>query len=287
MEFSRDKIIAFETLESTPGSLKPAQRAVNELKSLLHSNEGNASGLGIALVKVMISTLNTLLPPAVMNSMPHPKIGLVNSGPGPGPIEQPRSWPEGVAGLVWHWPLVVQMEVDSDDGTGPKMEQQIVRISLIQREMGEWFIMKEAVEALLTLWLFTLKKRCLKSKPKHPDHVNMQPAFVRLIGSNTELARWDIMKWYVDHCSRVYEGVPMTITEATVSEKQGDEIDIEIDHTLGQVMGIEQVDLRSEDELAKEGGVVQQSATMHWHYFRGRELPQVLYGDWHDSRDGR
>ena len=298
-EIDRGKIIEFETLDTFDerGNPKPkdgAQRVLNELKALLHNNQkwgGNASELGNALVKTMVFTLNTLLAPTVMNSMPRAplKIGLVNSTPGPTPLASVQSWPEGAKGRVWHWPIVMQMGVNSVDGAGNQlqMEEQIVRISLIQRETGGWFVMKEGVEALLTLWLFTLKQRRLKSiKPKKPDHVNMQPAFVRLIGSNTELTRWDIMRWYVDHCGQVYEGKPITI--ATVDEKRADEIDIEIDGTLGQVMGIEQVDLRSEDELKKgRGGVIQQSETMPWHYFRGRELPQVWYGDWPRSRDGR
>ena len=268
--------------------------ALNDLKVLLHSNkkwEGNASGLGNALVKTMECTLNTLLPRAAMNPNPalNLGIGLVNSAPG---LAGVQPWPDNAVGRVWHWPLVVQMEVESDDGTGPKMEEQIVRISLIQRETGGWFVMKEAVEALLTLWLFTMKERRLEFiKPQGHGYVKMQP-FVRLIGSNTELTRWDIMRWYVGNCSQVYEGTPMTSTEASNNEKQTNEIDIEMGHSVGQVMGIEQVDLRSEDELAKEWEGVQQTpiphrATMHWHYFRGRELPQVWYEDWPSSRHER
>jgi len=303
-EISRDAIIKFETLETLDEHRNPkpklnAQRVLNELKALLHSNkkwEGNCSGLANALVKTMVFTLNTLLPPAVMNLNPplDPVIGLVNCAPGPTQQTRAQPWPNGAAGRVWHWPLVVQMEVRDPDG--PKMEEQVVRISLIQRKTGGWFVMKEAVEALLTLWLFTLKHRRLKSM-KHgvPDRVKMQPAFVRLIGSNTKLTRWDTMRWYVDHCSRVYEGRPMTITEADKAKRQADEIYIGMDRTLGQVMGIEQVDLCSETqgELANEpGGGVQQApisnrGTMHWHYFRGRKLPQVLDEDWPENRDGQ
>ena len=143
MEFSHDEIIGFETLDTLDeqGNPKPkegAQRALNDLKSLLYSNkawEGNASGLANALVKTMVCTLNTLLPPAVMNSMPPSKVGLVSSVPGPATKADRQPWPVGIEGLVWHWPLVVQMGVDSDR-MAPKMEEQIVRISLIQRETG-------------------------------------------------------------------------------------------------------------------------------------------------------
>ena len=311
-EISREAIIQFETLETFDEHHNPkpdlnAQRALNEMKALLDSNrEGNCSGLANALVKTMVFTLNTLLPPAVMNLNPplNSAIGLVDSAPGPTQQARAQPWPNGAVGRVWHWPLVVQMEVlDSD---GPKMEEQVVRISLIQRETGGWLVMTEVVEALLTLWLFTLKQRRLGNRMS--DRAMMQSAFVRLIGSNTGRTRWDIMRWYVGHGSRVYEGRPMTITEVNIAEKLADEIDIEMDRTLGQVMGIEQVDLCSETqgELANEreggaqqtpisnepGGGVQQTpisnrATMHWHYFRGRELPQVSDEDWPENRDGQ
>ncbi|KAF8419516.1 hypothetical protein EV426DRAFT_644774 [Tirmania nivea] len=179
-------IIELETLDTSDydGNIKPnfgAQRALNELKTLLHRNkewEGNASGLAKALVKTMELTLNTLLPPTVMNSnLPlNSGIGSVNSAPGPTPLAGVYQWAADALGRMWHWPLVVQMEVNSDDG--PKMEEQTVRISFIQRAMGGWFVMKEGVEALLELWLFTLKQRRLKYiKYKRLDHANMQPAF--------------------------------------------------------------------------------------------------------------
>jgi len=316
-----EKIIEFETLDTLDeeGNIKPkvgAQMALNDLKGLLHSNkkwEGNASRLGKALVKTMECTLNTLLPPAVMNSDPslNRRIGLVNRAPAPTPMASVQPWPGGAKGRVWLWPIVVQVGVNSVGGAGKQvqMEEQIVRISLIQRETGGWFVMKEGVEALLTLWLFTLKQQRINFiKHIKPDHFNMLPAFVRLMGSNTELTRWDIMRWYVDHCSRVYEGKCMTFTAANREVKEKDEVDIRMDCSLCQVMGIEQVDLRSEDELAKgqkggtqrsedepakgqEGGTQQtpvpngHEATMH--YFRGRELPQVWYEDWPESRDER
>jgi len=291
-EFDGDMIIEFETFDTQNnlGNLKPrldAQRALNDLKSFLHNNkswEVDTLGLGDALVKTMILTLNTLLPPAVMNSPS--KVGLASIEPGHGPTAQLR------AVHLWHWPLIVQMEVCSDDGTGPKMEEQTVRISLILGETGGWFVMKETVEALLTLWLFTLKQqrgKFVKLRKANP----VMGQFVRLIGSNTELTRWDIIRWYIGHCSRMYEGNLITVTEAANNEKYADEIDIEIDRSLGQIMGIEQVDLRSEDELVKEreGGIHQSptahQAKMHWHYFRGHELPQILDEDLLGSRGGR
>ncbi|RPB26500.1 hypothetical protein L211DRAFT_820876, partial [Terfezia boudieri ATCC MYA-4762] len=299
-EITRENIEKLDTTLDQNGNPKRAQMVLNDLKTLLHSNQkwdGNASGFGNALVRTMECTLNTLLPSTVMNSILPSKIGLVNSSLGPTPEAGVVPWPNGTKGRVWHWPIVVQMEVNSAGSSGvrntaPQMEEQIVRISLIQREGGGWFVMKEGVEALLTLWLFTLKQR--RINPTVSDHVNMPP-FVRLIGSNTELARWDIMRWYGDHCSRVYEGKCMTITQATNNTKQEDEIDIEMDRTLDQVMGIEQVDLRSENESARERNweeSVQQTPTPHrarnqWHYFRGRELPEVVDEDQPQNRDGR
>ena len=293
-DFDHGKLIEFELLDSdtrdASGNRHSAQRALDEFKSLLYYNpssrsERNTSRLSDALVKTMVFTLNTLLPPAVMCLMPPSRIGLVNCGPGQGPTVQP--WPEGIQGRMWHWPLVVQMEVDPGDGTGPKMEEQVVRITLILRERGRWFVMRESVEALLTLWLFTLKQK--RAQWQHlsihkANRVRVQPPFVRLIGSNTELTRWDMMTWCAGHYSRVYEGKPMTITEVSTGEFEAGEIDIEMGGTLVQVMGIEQVDLRSEDEWG-EGQQISSPQRVFWHYFRGRELPHGLDDHEYQPRD--
>ena len=304
-EFNYEKIIEFETLDTCTQALEAiypqgnpkvsAQSMMKELQRNLISNRpwnGRiATGLAGALVRTMALTLNTLLPPAIMNSA-HVPTGLrYTSTPAgtPGPCTHPQPqhpWPENIVGRLWHWPLIVQAEVDSTDGTGPKMEKQTVRISLIERKMGGWLVPPEAVEALLTLWLFNLKQRCVTSLPKGTQAPAKVP-FVRLLGSNTDLTRQDIIQWCIDHCicTRVYEGKPITISEAINNEKQADQIDINIDGMLNLVVGIEQIDLRDEMDEWERGVHWQQTSIPHraatrWRYFRGRELSQVLDQDW-------
>ena len=41
------------------------------------------------------------------------------------------------------------------------------------------------------------------------------------------------MRWYIGHCSPVYEGKLMTIKESAIDENQADEVGIAMDCSLG------------------------------------------------------
>lgn len=225
-----DRIMELETGSGFSRNGKPtekegAQRALNSLRMLLRSNtmwEGTASKYANALVKTMVFTLNVLLPPELYTgASPSRKLGshgvLKDCG-------------------LWHWPLVVQMG-----------EKQVVKITLIRKNTGRWFVVKESMEALLNLWLFTLHEH---KRRKSSDQLKVQEAYMRLIGSNSDRVRWEIMKWDMDHCSPVYEGNVESPDEKDSDEKITDYEQLQADiesvvqiDGIGQVMGFQEINM--------------------------------------------
>ena len=167
------------------------------LKSSYHKSR-ESSDL-TALSKSMRYVLNTLLHPNI--KVRKGGFGLVN--PGATRSGQILSF-QNKNFTSWNWAILVNTQY----GEQP-VKQIYVKPTLEAKFPGGWMV-TEQVESLFNLWLFSLDQRRQQATPSSgaagPSPLKL-PTFdsIRLLGSNTARARWDILKWYIDHCAQVYE----------------------------------------------------------------------------------
>lgn len=268
------------------------QREISDMKSLRSQGKQSwkgTTGLAIsnALTKAMVASLNNLLPLNAMNHHLSASVsnGLVQSA-------NTTSWLSGSARL-WHWPIVVRVNrrggiYDQDiavlEAEPPRQAyEETVRLPLIEKRTGGWLVMEEDIEYLLTSWCSMLEQRQRRMRRLPIDRPRFLSGYIRLIGSNSPQTRWEALKWCSSDCSPVYEGNVMYLEFAPA---RSDEVEIPLGNGLGQVMGVEAVDMDEdvrdvEPRLVSNGPdhvsrSVPAALVANGHIFRGRELPSNL-----------
>ena len=167
-----------------------------------------------ALLKSMRYVLNTLLHPNI--KVRKGGFGLVN--PGATRSSQIPSFQN----KNFNWAILV----DTRYGEQP-VKQIYVKPTMKPTFSGGWIVTGQEVESLLNLWLFSFSQRPLK--PLTFDNI-------RLLGSNTVRARWDILKWYIDHSAQVYE--VQRLASNLTGPPLGGEVQFTVERHHGGVMGI-------------------------------------------------